>query len=203
MHTTGHFWTLLHTPHIRMSKYIDLKSFRKRNRLTQGAIATFLGTSKGYISLVENGKSDIADENLRNLYLEEKWDSRSLIPYWTRFLDAWEVYNTMKGEKSPGTFWPLEDENPFGFSTIEVEMLFEGISDFDESMVRRIIEKIPNINPRWLTHGESPMLLRKESYEGQTILKLEGEIEQLKDRLKKIETYLESLRIVGESFSTQ
>ena len=82
-------------------------------------------------------------------------------------------------------------------------MLFEGISDFDESMVRRIIEKIPNINPRWLTHGESPMLLRKERYEGQTILKLEGEIAQLKDRLKKIETYLESLRIVGESFSKQ
>lgn len=46
---------------------IDIKAFRKKNKITQVELADFLGTTHGFISQVERGKSKLSDDKLEML----------------------------------------------------------------------------------------------------------------------------------------
>lgn len=59
---------------------VDLKRFRKRNSLTQENVAAFLGTTKGFISQVENGRSRLPEEKLRLLIENDRgWNLDGLV----------------------------------------------------------------------------------------------------------------------------
>ena len=59
---------------------VDLKQFRKRNSLTQENVAAFLGTTKGFISQVENGRSRLPEEKLRLLIENDRgWNLDGLV----------------------------------------------------------------------------------------------------------------------------
>lgn len=60
-----------------MSK-IDLKSFRKANRLTQSALAKYLGIQQGFISQIENGESTLPMKLLDKILSNPDWDTTSL-----------------------------------------------------------------------------------------------------------------------------
>lgn len=46
---------------------IDIKAFRKRNKITQVELADYLGTTHGFISQVERGKSKLSEDKLEML----------------------------------------------------------------------------------------------------------------------------------------
>ena len=63
-----------------METSINLKLFRKRNSLTQDDLAAFLGTTKGFISQVENGRSKLTKEKLSLILENEKgWNLDGLV----------------------------------------------------------------------------------------------------------------------------
>ncbi len=58
---------------------IDLKEFRKINNIKQSDLAIFLGTSRVFISLVENGGSKLPADKLRMLLNNDRgWDTSAL-----------------------------------------------------------------------------------------------------------------------------
>lgn len=46
---------------------IDIKAFRKKNKITQVELAEYLGTTHGFISQVERGKSKLSEDKLEML----------------------------------------------------------------------------------------------------------------------------------------
>ena len=46
---------------------IDLKEFRKANNLLQKDVADYIGVSRGYIAMVESGKTSLPIKQLRKL----------------------------------------------------------------------------------------------------------------------------------------
>ena len=63
-----------------MDTHVNLKLFRKRNSLTQDDLAEFLGTTKGFISQVENGRSKLAQDKIRMLLENGKgWNLEGLV----------------------------------------------------------------------------------------------------------------------------
>ena len=63
-----------------MDTKVNLRLFRKRNSLTQDNIATYLGTTKGFISQVENGRAGLPDEKLQRLLDNDKgWNLEGLV----------------------------------------------------------------------------------------------------------------------------
>lgn len=57
-----------------MAKKLDLRLFRKVNRITQDDVADYLGVSKGFVSQVETGKSALPeDKELRLLNNDKGW----------------------------------------------------------------------------------------------------------------------------------
>ncbi len=58
---------------------IDLKAFRKANNLKQDDIAAFLGTSRVFITLLENGRSKLPTDKLHKLLNNDRgWDTSAL-----------------------------------------------------------------------------------------------------------------------------
>ena len=61
-------------------KRVDLKAFRKANKLTQTQLGEYLGINKSFISTIESGKDPMPEERLTKL-LENPcgWDTSMLV----------------------------------------------------------------------------------------------------------------------------
>lgn len=60
---------------------IDLKEFRKRNKITQVELAKYLDVLQGFISQIENGSAKLPDDKLNKLLGNDKgWDTSMLNP---------------------------------------------------------------------------------------------------------------------------
>lgn len=58
---------------------IDLKEFRKRNKITQVELAKYLDVLQGFISQIENGVAKLPDDKLSKLLKNDKgWDTSML-----------------------------------------------------------------------------------------------------------------------------
>ena len=63
-----------------MDTMVNLRLFRKRNSLTQDNVAAYLGTTKGFISQVENGRAGLPDDKLQRLLENENgWSLDGLV----------------------------------------------------------------------------------------------------------------------------
>ena len=63
-----------------MDTKVNLRLFRKHNSLTQDNIAAYLGTTKGFISQVENGRAGLPEEKLQRLLDNDKgWNLEGLV----------------------------------------------------------------------------------------------------------------------------
>ena len=56
-----------------MGTTLNLRLFRKANKLTQDAVADYLGVTKGFISPVETGKSSLPEDKLQKLLDNPQW----------------------------------------------------------------------------------------------------------------------------------
>lgn len=58
---------------------IDLKGFRKRNKLTQIELAKYLGVLQGFVSQIESGNSKLPEDKLKMLLENPNgWDTTLL-----------------------------------------------------------------------------------------------------------------------------
>lgn len=55
-------------------KNIDLKKFRAQNKLTQEAVAKYLGIRQSNYSKIERGERQLSKENLKKLYSNKEWN---------------------------------------------------------------------------------------------------------------------------------
>lgn len=56
-----------------MGTTLNLRLFRKANKLTQDAVADYLGVTKGFISQVETGKAALPEDKLQKLLDNPQW----------------------------------------------------------------------------------------------------------------------------------
>ena len=56
-----------------MGTTLNLRLFRKANKLTQDAVADYLGVTKGFISQVETGKCSLPEDKLQKLLDNPQW----------------------------------------------------------------------------------------------------------------------------------
>lgn len=73
---------------------VDLKAFRKANKLTQQEVATYLGVKKPFICQIETGRNTLPSKHLDNLLSNnEGWDVSSLIDKSCELSSGSETYN--------------------------------------------------------------------------------------------------------------
>ena len=65
-------------PKISRIQELNLTNFRQENNLLQKELADFLGVSRGYISMVESGKSHLSKENIKKILSNKSWNSDTL-----------------------------------------------------------------------------------------------------------------------------
>ena len=59
---------------------IDIRAFRRANRLKQEELAEFLGVTRAFISMVENGTSKLPQDKLNLLLSNQKgWETSALM----------------------------------------------------------------------------------------------------------------------------
>lgn len=59
---------------------IDIRAFRRANRLKQEELAEFLGVTRAFISMVENGTSKLPQDKLNLLLSNQKgWETSMLL----------------------------------------------------------------------------------------------------------------------------
>lgn len=59
---------------------IDIRAFRRANRLKQEELAEFLGVTRAFISMVENGTSKLPQDKLNLLLSNQKgWETSTLM----------------------------------------------------------------------------------------------------------------------------
>lgn len=75
-----------------MSK-IDIKAFRKANRLSQRDLADFLGVGQGFISQIESGDRPMPMNLLDKILEHGGWDTTAIVP--DRPIES-ELVNSLK-----------------------------------------------------------------------------------------------------------
>ena len=143
-----------------MKKYVNLTAFRKRNHLKQQDIATFLGVTRAFVSLVETGRAKLTEHAIRSLYLESKWDPADLVPEFKRFVDIWSDYAESIGGELP--IRPMDEDNPFGISNGIILDLFFGNIGLNDKIADQVMKLVPNLNREWFLSGEGPRYLIKQ-----------------------------------------
>ena len=57
---------------------IDIKGFRKKNKIKQIQLAEFLGVSQSFLSQIENGTRALPEDKLDKILSHAEWDSSDL-----------------------------------------------------------------------------------------------------------------------------
>lgn len=172
-----------------MNEFVNLSAFRKDNKLTQYDIADYLSTSRGFISMVESGRSQLSEDKVRKLLNsgdDMNWTTDSLIPHLRRIQVLSEYLScqlkdfTLIGNTE-------NSDSPFCLSYTEYESISLGHSPITEAIADRITYLYPQINREWLLNGKGPMIKQSSDqiYDSQTIIKKLEIIDQKLDSLLK------------------
>lgn len=145
------------------NEYVFLEQFRKRNALRQQDIADFLGTSRGYISMVEKGDSKLSSKNIDKLLAamdSNQWDVDDLVPAYSRmklFLEyAVEKMSDKKGHSISDT--ELFSELPYVVPFYVEHKMKYGEIGINDALASAIVKNYPEINKQWLTDGIGKMI---------------------------------------------
>lgn len=66
--------------------YIDIAAFRQENRLTQSALARYLGISRSFINQADNKKVKLPKDKIDSIFANKQWDPSLLAPAFSRIL---------------------------------------------------------------------------------------------------------------------
>lgn len=144
--------------------YLFLDAFRKKNSLLQQEVADFLGTSRGYISMVEQGDSKLSTNKIEKLYesaIEKNWDISDLVPAYSRLEQVFNyISNKAFGVQAS---WEVKEELdkvlPALLSPAIIQKIRHGEIGLTGAVADAIIKQYPEINRQWLLDGTGEMLL--------------------------------------------
>lgn len=183
-------------PKIQRKSLINLTAFRQRNNILQKELADYLDVSRGYISMIESGRSTIAKESLDKIYENPyHWNVEDLTPAFTRWNKAVDYANGTRNELRAAaglppcfiTFLPedlaLEDQIKYGYS------------DIPEYIADRWCESVPELSREWLLTGQGEMLIEEDQDAPSPIEVLQGKIEQMEAELKDIKALIEQMSV--------
>ena len=143
---------------------VFLNAFREKNALLQQDVANYLGTTRGYISMVEKGDSKLSTQKLDMIFSgaeANKWDISGLVPAYSR-LKSILAYIRRKIHDEAGR--ELTDEElKMVISDILPEVIEQKIKygeiGITDSLANAISKKYPEINRQWIIDGTGPMLI--------------------------------------------
>lgn len=171
---------------------VDLEAFRKKNALKQQDVADFLGTSRGYISMVENGDSKLSAANLDKLFegaIANNWDVSDLVPDYSRLQSVLSYLL----EKEVNGLTKVSGDN--FFSEAFKQKLKHGEIGFNETVSDQLLKYFPEISRQWLLDGSGQMLLTPDNSP--------SELEQLREEVRllrvRLSEYQEENRKLFES----
>ena len=171
------------------NKLIDLTGFRKRNKLTQGDLASILNVSRAYIAQVEGGRTRLACDRIDHLLSKgDTYDTLALIPCFDRLQAlALALYKKDKDDylSKVARSIPMEENNTPFFGILgenEIELIRHGREPITDIIADRIIHAFPQVRKAWLTTGEGEMFDGTE----QRLLAIERKQDEILDLLKEI-----------------
>ena len=132
---------------------IDIPGFRKKNGLKQSDLADFLGTTRGYISVVETKKEKLSAKNIDKIL--DRWGPSGLIPCYDRLSQlCFELASHDRIELER-----MDDDLPFEdlLSAPVVKGIKYGRIGISDEIANKIIAAFPDVNKRWLVTGVGDM----------------------------------------------
>ncbi len=112
-----------------MQKF-DLHNFRRRNKLTQGELANYLGISGSFLSRIEAGQCALPADKLQRILTNDKgW----LVPEEKGGIEPQAVYVDPKSD-------PLHD------APIRVDEVHKNVNSIEERLLSLLEEKDRQIN---------------------------------------------------------
>ena len=157
---------------------VNLEAFRKKNALLQQDVADILGTSRGYISMVERGDGKLSSQKLDLLFeaaLKNHWDTSDLVPAYSR-LQSVMTYLQEKDDTSNNYFLAHL------LTSVIEEKIKHGEIGINEAFAEAIVKQYSEIDKEWLLDGTGEMLLTPKGGPSELEL-LKEEVRQLKASL--------------------
>ncbi len=182
-------------PKIQRKSLINLTAFRQRNGILQKALADYLGVSRGYISMVESGKSTLAKESIEKIYNNPfHWDVNDLVPAFSRLNLAIDYLNITRNERRAAEGLP-----PAFFLTgggdDEIEAIKYGYSGIPEYLVDMWCSGAPELNRDWLLMGKGEMLIEENQDSPSPIEVLQNKIDKLEAELLDCKALIEQMSV--------
>ena len=178
-------------PKILRQSLINLTAFRQRNGILQKDLAKYLDVSRGYISMVESGKSSLAKESLDKLYDNPKhWNVEDLVPAYTRLNQALEYLNIKRNEQRavqglPPTLFSMGEDDEFN-----IKYGYSGIPEYIADMW---CSGAPELNQEWLLTGIGEMLVNANQDSPSQIEVLQQKIDELEASLEEFKTFIDQM----------
>ena len=183
-------------PKIQKKSLINLTAFRQKNGILQKQLADYLKVSRGYISLVESGRSTIAKESIEKIFDNPyHWNVDDLVPAYTRLNAALFYLNNTRNEKIKSEGLPPVN---FNINQETKSNIKYGYSEIPEYLVNKWRIIAPELNPEWLLKGEGEMLFAKKDKKPTPIEKLEKKIDNLEAEIKETKTLIEQCKALIE-----
>ena len=195
-------------PKIQRKSLINLTAFRQRNGILQKALADYLGVSRGYISMVESGKSTLAKESIEKIYNNPfHWDVNDLVPAFSRLNLAIDYLNITRNERRaaeglPPAFFLTgggDDEievrkriKPRYNGFINVESIRQKQPEY---LVDMWCSGAPELNRDWLLMGKGEMLIEENQDSPSPIEVLQNKIDKLEAELLDCKALIEQMSV--------
>ena len=168
--------------------HLFLDAFRKKNALLQQDVADFLGTSRGYISMVEKGDSKLSAskiEMLLNGAQEHNWDTSDLVPAYNRLLFA--IFSDQDGSHLHAyTEQELDTILSDLLTPSTVSKIKYGEIGINEAIADAIVKHYPHINRQWLIDGSGEMFIDAHD--------APSELDKLREEVRLLRVSLEEYR---------
>ena len=186
-------------PRINLNSLVNLTAFRQRNGILQKDLADYLGVSRGYISMVESGKSRLSRDNLDKLYDNPfHWNTDDLVPAYTRIEKALVYLNQTRNEQRAAEGLP-PSFFAYGYDGEDLAIKY-GEMGIPEYIAGIWCHGAPELSREWLLYGEGEMLVQKASEEPAPIEVLQAKVDKLE---AAIEEYKNTVERLVDSLSKQ
>lgn len=175
---------------------IDVAAFRKVNNMSQEDLAKLLGTSRGFISMIESGRSKLPEDKLQIIYDKAAKDTffflSPLCPAYGR-LGELDLY--LKATKES---YSLLDDLVIDGHVMEEALIPEKIQEdirygrigINPAIADKICNKFPFINREWLLSGDGKI----DQPSGMSDMDLiKNYFIQLIDKTNKLESQIDKL----------
>lgn len=143
--------------------YLFLEAFRKKNKITQQDLADFLGVSRGFVSLVESGKSKLPEDKIdmimREGRLDQKWDVSTLNPLYYRLYELAEDFSNRQDPRPQIVFDWETGQSLFPITPLAMLDIKHGKEGFSYELMHKVRFVTPYVNYHWLKFGAGSMYI--------------------------------------------